>query len=88
MSLQREVLEWISDGKRIWAPTDNSDEALGKINLEARLLIDALDRLVRQGFIGNYRAHVESYTGKRLIDRILITDGLTFKGQDRSTWPL
>lgn len=49
--------------------------------------MDSLDRLIALGFIGNYRAHVESYTGKRRIDRILITEGLTFKGQDKSSWP-
>jgi hypothetical protein len=87
MSVEREILEYISAGNLAWAPADNSDEAADHFNEKARRLMESLDRLIGHGFIGNYRAHVESYSGKRRIDRILITEGLTFKGQDRSTWP-
>lgn len=67
--------------------TGQHRRAAEKFDKDARYLMDSLDRLIALGFIGNYRAHVESYTGKRRIDRILITEGLTFKGQDKSSWP-
>ena len=87
ISKERKVLEYISAGNLAWAPADNSEDAADGFDKEARRLIDSLDRLIAQGFIRNYRAHVESHSGKRRIDRVLITEGLTFKGQDKSTWP-
>jgi hypothetical protein len=87
MSKERELLERISTGETVWGPTDNSLDSLERFDAEARDLMDRLDDLITAGLIGNYRAHVESYTGKRLIDRLLITEGLTSKGQDKSQWP-
>ena len=87
MGKERELLERISIGETVWAPVDNSEDSLQRFDAEARDLMDTLDNLIHAGLIGNYRAHVESYTGKRLIDRLLITEGLTFQGQDKSQWP-
>jgi hypothetical protein len=87
-SKERELLEEIANGTMSWGPSDTSFAAHEKFKAELPELTDALDWLVSEDYIGGYDdSHTESYTGKGYHDRVLITGGLTFKGQDRSTWP-
>lgn len=87
-SRQWEVLEQISSGKMTWAPKDTSEAARESFDkIEGPELIDILNRLKAHDFIGDYITHRESTSGKRRMDRVLITKGLTLKGQDKSQWP-
>lgn len=87
-SRERELLEEISNGKLSWGPADNAEEARERFDkVEAPEITDTLDNLIDDDFIGDYTTHKESYSGKSRTDRILITNGLTFKGQDKSQWP-
>lgn len=88
MSRERDMLEEISNGKMSWGPADNSEEALDRFDaVEAPEITDTLDSLISDDYLGDYRTHQESYSGKQRTDRILITEGLTEKGQDRNLWP-
>jgi len=86
-SKERELLERISNGEMSFGPKDQSGEALERFQVEAESIMEELDWLIANGFIGDYRPHNESHTSERFIDRILITEGLTFKGQDKKQWP-
>jgi hypothetical protein len=87
-SREREALEEISNGRTTWAPKDTSEAARESFDkVEATESMEVLDRLIAADFIGDYTTHEESHSGKRRLDRILITKGLTFKGQDKSQWP-
>jgi hypothetical protein len=87
-SKERELLEEISNGKMSWGPSDHTEAADERFDkVEATQITNALDNLIADDFIGDYSTHRESYNGKRRTDRILITKGLTFNGQDKSQWP-
>ena len=86
-SRARQVLEQISKGKTTWGPADNSAEAHERFQSEAEDLMEILDNLKAYDFIGDYTFKRESYSGKRHIVRVLITKGLTFRGQDENQWP-
>jgi hypothetical protein len=87
-SKEREVLEQIANGRMSWAPDGTNEADYEKFEAELTDLTDALDWLVSNDYIGGYDdSHTESHTRNRYRDRVLITAGLTFKGQDRSTWP-
>lgn len=86
MSKERELLERISQREMAFGPRDNTPLASEQFQAEAQEIIDSLNWLVAEDFIGGYEPHEESHT-KGDIDRILITGGLTFKGQDKSQWP-
>ena len=86
MSKQRQILEQISNGKMSWAPAGMTDSDYQHFEAELPDLTDALDWLVSEDYIGGYNAsHTESFTGNNYHDRVLITGGLTFKGQDRTS---
>ncbi len=87
-SREREVLEEINSGRTTWAPKDNSDAGRERFHkVEVPELMEVLDTLIDDDFIGGYTTHQESHSGKRRLDRVLMTKGLTFKGQDKSQWP-
>lgn len=86
-SRERELLEEISNGKTTWGPVDNSPDAHERFQAEAKDLMEILDGLIANRFIGKYISKRESYSGKRHIVRVLITKGLTFKGQNKDEWP-
>jgi hypothetical protein len=87
-SKERELLEQISNGKMSWGPSDNSEAARERFDaVEVEVLMEVLDKLIADDFIGNYKTHNESHSGKGRVDRVHITQGLTFKGQDKTQWP-
>ena len=87
-SKEHQLLEQIFNGKISWGPTDTSENAREYFDqVQCPELIETLDLLVANDFIGDYTTHEESHSGKRRIDRVHITKGLTFKGQDKSEWP-
>lgn len=87
-SRERELLQEISNGKMSWGPLETSEAARERFDkIEAPQVTDTLDNLIADDFIGDYTTHQESYSGKSRTDRILITKGLTLKGQDQSQWP-
>jgi hypothetical protein len=69
-------------------PADDTEEARERFDqIEADDLTETLDSLIADDFIGEYTTHEETFSGKRRIDGVLITKGLTFKGQDKEQWP-
>jgi hypothetical protein len=86
-SKERVLLERISQGKMSFAPSDRSTHTLERFQVQAEQIMESLDWLVENGFIGDYKAHNESHTRERFVDRIVITAGLTSKGKDKSQWP-
>jgi hypothetical protein len=71
-----------------WGPSDTSLPSHEEFKADLPAFTDALDWLVSEDYIGGYDdSHTESYTDKVYHDRVIITGGLTCKGQDQSTWP-
>jgi hypothetical protein len=86
-SKERELLEQIGSGKMRWGPVDRSTEARERFQSEAEDLMEILDNLITDGFIGDYTFKRESYSGNQHIVRVAVKEGLTLKGQDRREWP-
>jgi hypothetical protein len=86
MSKERELLERIYSGEMSFGPQDNTPRALKQFQFDAENLMETLDWLRTNDYIGNYQPQRES-TSAGNIDRVLITAGLTLKGQNKSKWP-
>ena len=77
----KELLRRISKGQMSFGPdpdAPNHKAELKRFQGEAGRIMNTLDRLAWAHIIGGYTTH----RAGRAIDRVLITSGLTFEGQD------
>lgn len=75
--LLHEVLRKVKSGTKSFNPKSDSDDDIGKFQDIAKAAIYAQ----KQGYISRIIPHMESTSGQRNYNAILVIDGLTYEGE-------
>jgi hypothetical protein len=83
MDTLRSVLKKIQDGMTHFEPTSNDEKDMRDFQTIAKVLMRAHD----QGLLESCVPHKESATGNRWYDSVLVSGGLSYKGEKFLTEP-